>query len=232
MARCNDYPPLDQLGLDGCAKQDDVVQSTGSCGVPCGDSRLHPLRMDVDPEIALMDCWGSENSSFGSTVIHYYIADGQAQNIDDPRMATALEKAAALYQETVDLPNYKGPFKLYGSVKIPEKDVEGHQEGGAALDFRVNVTIPRVVVETAGLRVPRHNDIFLMWDLPFFRRWAQPQHEDVEHSGFFFDVLKADIEGFPFSGPEFVFFKLTAKRDTRYAPERRVFGDIPGEDYL
>jgi hypothetical protein len=230
MPRCHQYPPLSAYrdADPDCEKRPEESEvnrlEDGGC-----TAFVHPLNTSTDPEKGLFDCWAAESTDIGAIDMLYYPVGQGITPVDDPVLARAKDKAAALYGEVNKTPHHAGPFKMRGSFTVPDKALEAYEES-LQLELRADVEIARTEFERLRLPAPRAHDIIRVWGVPFFALWGQPHHEDVEKSGFFFEVLKSDITGFPFGGPEFTMFRLTLKRDSRYAAERHLTGDIP-DDY-
>ena len=169
----------------------------------------------------LFDCWTSESTDGDGIDIRYWPLDRALVPLGNDRQA--------LYGEPHETPQYRGPFILRGLVKKPEKSTEATEEG-LTQDFRGKLYVARAEFERHKLPAPKEGDIAQFWDLPFYAAWGQPHRETIPGAGFYFDVVNVEGDAYPFGGPLFTEFVMSLKRDTRFAPERKITGDAPQED--
>ena len=225
MSECKDIPKISDHSCEpggdcnaGSSDQTyDVVDKYG-----CVLSMISP-RTDQQ-NTALFDCWAAESTSAAAIDVSYYILDRTlAPLIDDVGHQ-------ALYGEPNNVPRHRGPFTLRAVAKKPEKAPDSSNEG-AYTDFRASLEIARTEFEKHGLKAPKVGDIVRFWDIHFYAIWGQPHHEEgIPGSGFYFDVINSEGDGYPFGGPMFTMFSIKIKRDTRYNPERKINGDTPASE--
>jgi hypothetical protein len=214
-------------GADPCGPGDDALRAP----VPIGEGEcaggVSPFRPGDHPqEQALFDCWAKESTDIASIPIDYFPLDKSR-----PAAALALDQnaahrdPAALYGEPHFPPQNRGPYQLRGIVKVDSKSWDSLDEG-SKLEFRMGVEIARAEFERVGLDAPREGDLFRFWTLPFYTKWGQPFRESPPRGGFYFETINVEGTGYPFGGPQFVMFKISLRRDTMYAPERKLTGDV------
>jgi hypothetical protein len=157
-------------------------------------------------EKTLFDAIASEHVRLIGTEIEYYSLDRTGTNVDP------------LYGETVE-PKWLGPFRMVGHMEWPDSLPEMREEG-----FRQSIIvgcwISRLEFENAHAAFPREGDVLRVWKIPFFN--------DTDGGGitpgsqYAFTVADVDDDGHLFDNPDFVGFRLDLRRNSEFAPERRV----------
>jgi hypothetical protein len=189
---CKDCGAVETFEIEGC----------DPCDVePAGEFSLDGA------ELHLFDSYAQEHTGTASTPIDYYVQDVDGSPRDP------------LYDEPTER-LWKGPYALKGYAEFPNLTAEAREEG-LKKDWEATVWIARKEFEDKHAPYPKEGDVIRFWKIPFFDADAN-LHEKVPGGGWYFDVVLTDDDGHLFDGPEFVNFKLTVKRATEFAAERRV----------
>lgn len=161
-----------------------------------------------DNELWLFDSFAQEHTNIGGTDVDIYIPNLKKSRRDP------------LYNEPT-VPVFDGPFR----VRVYATDIEYTPEAserGFRQIFTASLWLPRKTVEDAKIMPPpREGSVVLIWKTPYFDRFSEPE-PFIPGLGFYFDVLKADVDGHPFDNSGFVGFKMDVKRRTSFNPERRL----------
>lgn len=164
-----------------------------------------PFKLDGS-EIPLFDSVAEEVTAVGGTEVDVYQRDEKRSSRD------------SLYDEVVE-DAWKGPYRISAWVQYPEGAPEANQAGFKEVWPSV-IWVARSALEGAGARLPKIGDVFAFWKVPFFKEIAKTKDPK---RGFYFNVTKVDQDGHLNDSSEFVGFRLTVKRDTTFAPERRLY---------
>lgn len=227
--RCHDIPRITDHSCepDGCVEDTHERDRTQTYGEGDCAVSVTPFTLTLTAgERQLLDCLTSENINLGATDLKYYPLDlglNAAQLTLEQNQHHA--ERAALYGEPHFTPLTRGPYDIRGVVSFESKAAEAMEEG-MTMDFRMSVEIARTEFERLGLTAPREGDILQLFDIPFYAQWGQPFRNPGPSGGFYFETLNVEAMGQVGSGDYFSIFKLSLKRDSRYNPERKIFGDV------
>ena len=200
---------------DFCEKregdEDQPFRLLSRSGGLCEDIVLTKADMRIK-DTELHDCWAKEYADVNGTPIEWFVLDMQKSPRDD------------IYDEV--LHRYAGPFKFKGVIEKPTRSAIPDETGISAF-FDTKVWIARKCVEDECMGVPKIGDIVQLWDLPFYADWASLNSKGVRNAAYAFDVVDVQEDGHPFDGPFFVGFDVSLQRNTKFSPERKIYGDGP-----
>lgn len=130
-----------------------------------------------------------------------------------------------LYDEPIERV-FQGSYILNAFVEYPDPNHDVGENG-----IKKSWEAPLLWIPTAELiekhaPVPAESDVVRFWDVDaqFYKKFGVLE-QDIEDSGFFFDVTSADQDGHIFDRASFVGFKCTLKRKTEFTAERRMAND-------
>lgn len=175
----------------------------------CEQQMVYPLQMG-EQESPLFDCLAREVVDIAGTAIEYYVLDLQ-RSTRDP-----------LYDEPVE-EVWNGPYALTAQITISGRRATAREEG-MVWEFDAEGWIARSSVEALGMSRPKEGDVLRFWNVPFFDQFGSG-NSVIRDAGYYFDVTQVETDGHVFDGPTFTGFKLTLKRNSSFAAERRVYGD-------
>ncbi len=158
-------------------------------------------------EKLFFDSVANEHVRFAGTEIEFYSLDHSATNADP------------LYGETVEAV-WKGPFRLIGHMEWPDGLPEMREEG-LRTTYVVGCWVPRAEFENAHAPIPKEGDVIRVWRIPFFND-AAANNEVIPGAQYAFTVADVDDDGHLFDNPDFVGFRMDLRRNSEFAPERRV----------
>lgn len=166
-----------------------------------------PFRM-TDSERSLYDGTATEQAQIAGTPIDYWLIDPLGSEQD------------ALYGEPVKR-FFEGPYRFYGIFQAPSVNDYAAEEGLSTI-FEGSASIPRKFFEDARAGHPGPGDVLRVWDLPMYLAMSTPEAEAIKTSGYFFDILNVNPDGYVKDTPTFVRYSLRLKRRTTFTPERRL----------
>jgi hypothetical protein len=169
---------------------------------PCPD-KLLSLSDIADKEKDMFDSFSQEQVKIAGTTMDLY-----KLNLDR-------SKRDPLYDEPIERV-YDGPYRMKCVMDYPAS-IPSTGEEGFRIEWPASVWIPRKELEDADAPTPFEGDVIRVWDTPFYRSFKVPA------SGFYFDVINVDTDGHLHDTPTFVGFRVTLKRRTEMAPERKIF---------
>jgi len=163
----------------------------------------------TDNELSGFDSYTKEHIRATGTPIEYFSLDLKSSKRDP------------LYDEPLER-IYKPAFKLFASVRWPAPNFMAREDGTAAA-FMTDAWISRKEVEELSMPAPKPGDSLRFWNVPFFNNSVIVNGKQYDGAGFYFDVLSVADEGHLFDTPSFTTFRISIKRRTEYAPERKIF---------
>lgn len=181
---------------DGC------VVSPYPDGKPLSFSDLSPN------EKALFDDYATEQTQDSGTPIDYWIINA-VDTIKDPLYAEPIER------------KFLGPFRMMAVFRAPDQNVTTPEEGIQAT-FDTTCMIPRATFEALNTPTPGPGDVLHVWNLPIYVSQSTVEPNPLPGAGYYFDVMKADPDGYALDSPTFVRWSLPLKRRTIFTPERRL----------
>lgn len=161
-----------------------------------------------DSERALIEGYAGEQTHIGGVPVDYWCINA-VDTVRDPLYAEPIER------------KFVGPFRLFAIFQAPQQDVMVTEEGLAA-KFTSTCTIPRKAFEDAGAPLPGPGDVLNVWNIPLYTAISTVEALPLPGSGYFFDVLQANPDGYIADSPSFVRWVMPLKRNTTFAPERRL----------
>lgn len=163
-----------------------------------------------DAEEPILSCWAKEYVDIAGVKIELFHLDID-ESVRDPLYDEAIERV------------FQGSFRMKAFVEYPEAQPEAGESGLKAI-WTATVWIPRLSIEEVNAPTPAEHDVIRVWNSPFFKKYSVLE-QDIEGSGYFFDLIKVDEDGHIFDQTGFVGFKCDLRRDTKYTPERRMAND-------
>jgi len=148
-----------------------------------------------------------EHVNIAGTYIDYYHLD-IAKSIKDP-----------LYDEASER-EFIGPYRMKAYVSYPEQQPTVEAQG-TILNWDCIAWISRRDIEEKKAPPPAPGDVIRIWKIPFFQD-AASFDETIPGAAFYFNVLNSNTDGHLFDTSTFVGFRVTLRRRTDMAPERRI----------
>ena len=195
----------------------DLLPSCGTCE-PCptpSDQLLALSSQSCTFELSqaeepILSCWAKEHIDIAGVNFELFHLDIDG-SVRDPLYDEAIQRV------------FQGSYIMKGFVEYPESQPEAGESGLKGV-WTGTLWVPRLAIEEAGSPVPAEHDVIRFWNGPFYKKYSVLE-QDIEGSGYFFDVIKVDEDAHIFDQPAFVGFKIDLKRDTKYTPERRMAND-------
>jgi hypothetical protein len=161
-----------------------------------------------DSERGLLEGYANEQTKIGGVPVDYWCINA-VDTVRDPLYAEPIERM------------FIGPFRLFAVFQAPQHTVSSTEEG--LLDeFTSTCSIPRKAFEDAGAPLPGPGDVLNVWNLPIYTAISTVEALPLPGSGYYFDILQANPDGYIADSPTFVRWVLPLKRRTTFTPERRL----------
>jgi hypothetical protein len=158
-------------------------------------------RLLNDCDASYFDKINAEVNELSGEEVNYYAMNAVAGKVDP------------LYGEHTER-SPDGPYKVWGSISWPQMSVNT-TESGIGVDFDGMITVSRSHLDQRNIPYPSEGDIMEFWRTPY---------HDVNSrgKGLFFDIIKAEGDGYVNDSPIFTQFKIYLKRRSQYGAERRI----------
>lgn len=167
-----------------------------------------PLRFDGSGEQALFDSYAQEQVNISGTSVDYWAIDVHGSK-KDPLYGEPTERAFA------------GPFKLIGAFSAPSVDPT-MEEFGLNGKWAADIWIARKTFEDANAPIPTEGDVLRTWNIPYYLQTSTMEWKPVPGSGYFFNVIQLQPDGYVGDSPIFVGYKMRLERRAEFTPERRL----------
>lgn len=152
-------------------------------------------------ELRIFDSVTSDQTAAAGDDVNYYSLNKQASTVDP------------LYGEYITR-QMDGPWRISASVTWAKR-TPMPSETGYTVEFDGECKIARVHLDEKSAPYPTEDDIIEMFRTPY-------HDADSLGRGLFFDVIKADSDGYINDSPNFTKFVLTLKRRPQFGAERKV----------
>ena len=164
---------------------------------------------DAVPERPLFDAFTTEHVDIHGTLIGLWKLNVSKSAIDP------------LYSEPTQRV-YDGPYILKAWIEYPPSDPVA-TEDGYSLEYQHSAWIPRAPLEALGVKSsPNMGDIIQFWDKPYYADNSTLKPDTPQGSGYFFELIDVDEDGYMFDSTEFAGWTLQIRRNTRFTPERKL----------
>lgn len=165
-----------------------------------------------DGESFLFACWANEHVNIAGVEVELFHLDLE-ESTRDP-----------LYDEPIERV-FQGAFKLKAFIEFPSSTPEAREEG-IRVTWDASIWIPTSQLIEKNIPTPAEGDVVRFWDssIEFFKKFSVME-QDIDGSGYFFDITRVDDDGHLFDQAFFVGFKCDLKRKTEMTPERRMAND-------
>lgn len=173
-----------------------------SCPSTCA-----PFEFDA-AESCFFDGIAAEQVQVAGTEIRFWHQD-ISNSVRDP-----------LYDEPINRA-WCGPFVMKAFVDYATENAEAREEGTRVV-WSGSLWVPRSEIETAAAPAPLEGDVIQYWHNTGFYEKHSVLGADEPGAGYYFDVINVELDGYLFTSPLFVGFKLQLSRRTEFTAERRL----------